>query len=64
MNVVFIYDGQSNMFAQLAANYRSLQPVYNSYQSKKHFYLFTFTKLYDSVDLSDTNGGFPPLVLS
>ena len=47
MNTVFIYDGQSNKFGQLAANYCSLQPVYNSYHSKKHFYLFPGTKLGD-----------------
>ena len=50
MNAMFIYDGQSNKSAQLGANYWSLQPVYNYYPSKKHFYLFTITKLYDSMD--------------
>ena len=50
MNAMFIYDGQSNKSAQLGANYWSLQPVYNYYLSKKHFYLFTITKLYDSMD--------------
>ena len=43
MNAVFIYDGQSNKFAKLPANYCTLQQVYNSYHSKKCFYLFTIT---------------------
>ena len=47
MNAVFIYDGQSNKFGQLVPNYSSLQSDYNYYQSKKHFYLFTITKLND-----------------
>ena len=37
MNAEFIYDGQSNKFGQLAANYCSLQPVDNSYPPQETF---------------------------